>query len=460
MLIVLLVGADIHQVFGQEKLLDRPSILPLRQLENYEFLKDSSKANLFFDPIKFIPLNEKKDRYVSLGGEVKTFYESILNREDEGEGYMLARFMVHADIHLGNRFRIFVQPASGIDLFKEAAASVVDRDELFLLNLFADYKFLQTESTSLTVRLGRQELNYGRGRLVTIREGPNIRHYWEGINILFDNMHWKADAFFTKYGTNKAGVFDNPILDGQETFWGSYWQSKGPILKNNKLDVYYLGFIDDISQFFNVEGKETRHTVGARLYKKLNHWDFDVEAAGQFGTIGNSDIAAFGVFAEVGYTLNVDTPVQKRIGFKADFFTGDRDATDDNVNTFNPMYPRQGYYRGAGALYAANYWDVHPSFMVTVANDFSFLIDWTWYWRVSTEDGLYIGGSGIPLLAPNASQEKYLGNQLDFEFSYQLTAYLSTSVNYSHFYSGGFVEENPTPAEISDFLNLSLLFRF
>ncbi len=445
---------------GQNRPSGRPPIVPIRQLENYEFLKDSSNADLNFDPIKFIPLSDDKSNYVSIGGELRTLYESIINRQDEGEGYLLARFMVHADLHLGPRFRIFIQPASGFEFFKEAPASVVDRDELFLLNLFADYKILNTSEKSLTVRLGRQELNYGRGRLITIREGPNIRHYWEGINLLFENTNWKADAFFTKYGTNRPGVLDNPIWDTEETFWGSYWQSKKSVLGNAKLDFYYLGFIDEVSQFFNVDGKETRHSFGGRIYEKQKHWDYDVEATGQLGSVGSATILAFGFFGEIGYTLNPNAPAKKRLGLKLDYFTGDRDNNDNRANTFNPMYPRQGYYRGAGALYAANYWDIHPSFNVEVAKDISLLVDWTWYWRVSADDGIYIGGSGIPLLAPTESRKKYLGNQLDFEIQYRLNDHLTSSINYAHFYSGGFVEDNPTPAEISDFLNLSLLFRF
>ncbi|WP_350284760.1 alginate export family protein [uncultured Croceitalea sp.] len=447
-------------VYAQEKRGSGQPIIPVRFLENYEYLKDTSQISNALDHLKFIPINDSKTSYLSIGGELKTFYESIKNREDEGEAYLLTRLMVHADIHLGNRLRVFVQPASGFESFREAPPRVIDRDELFLLNAFVDFKILNTEKNTLTTRIGRQELNYGRGRLVTIREGPNVRHYWEGASLLYNTKKWKADAFFTKYGTNDFGVFDNPILDSDETFWGTYWQSKNSMLFDAKLDMYYLGFIDNTSQFFNANGKETRHTIGGRLYKKNNHWDFDIEAAGQFGSIGNSNISAFGFFGEVGYTLDPEAIILKRIGLKADYFTGDQDANDTKVNTFNPMYPRQGYYRGAGALYAANFFDVHPSFIIEKKNDFSFLVDWSWYWRTSTEDGLYIGGSGIPLLAPNGSDKSYLGSQLNFQFIYTINRYVNTTINYSHFYSGGFIKDNPTPMEISDFMNLALQLRF
>lgn len=452
--------ASASKTFAQGKHGGRPPILPVRQLENYEFLKDSTKATEVFDPLKFIPLNKNKTIYISLGGEMKVFYESIHNRQDEGEGYLLTRLMAHADFHVGNRFRVFVQPASGFVTFKEAPPSPVDKDELFLLNFFADYKIINTPSSSLTARVGRQELNYGRGRLITIREGPNVRHYWEGISLLYDDKNWKIDGFFTKYGNNQPGVFDNPVLDSEETFWGSYWQSKKTLFFGSKWDVYYLGFIDDVSQFFNADGKETRHSLGARLYKKIAHWDYDVEFTGQFGSVGNANISAFGLFVETGYTFDPQASVKKRVGLKLDYFTGDRDATDTKINAFNPMYPRQGYYRGAGALYASNYWDIHPSFTLEKTNEFSLLVDWTWYWRASVEDGLYIGGSGIPLLAPTESDKRYLGNQLNFQFTYTFSRYVNASINYAHFYSGGFVEENPTPMEISDFFNLAVHFRF
>ncbi len=448
------------RVRAQENTGEFSPILPIRFLENYGYLQDSLDRKTAFDRLKFMPLNKSKSVYLSTGGEVKVFYESLRNREDEGEGYLLTRLMVHADLHIGDRFRIFVQPASGIESFRTAPPRPIDRDELFLLNLFADYKIVHNTQAVLTARVGRQELNYGSGRLVTIREGPNVRHYWEGVSLLYKDENWKADGFFTKYGTNALGIFDNPVFDGEETFWGTYWQSQKPLLFGAKTEVYYLGFIDKVSQFFNTQGEETRHSIGGRVFMNETHWDLDAELTGQFGKVGEGSIRAFGFFGNIGYTIDSKAAIQKRIGLKVDYFTGDRDATDAKLNTFNPMYPRQGYYRGAGALYAANFWDIHPSFTIKSTNDFLFLVDWTWYWRTASADGIYIGGSGIPLLGPNGSNKKYLGNQLDFLFTYTFNRFLTGTINYSHFFSGGFVKDNPNPGEISDFLNTSLLFRF
>ncbi len=422
---------------AQEKS-DQP-VIPIRFLENYEYLRDSTKAKHFYDPIKYIPLNESGTTYLSLGGETKIFYQSIYNRQDEGEGYMLVRLMLHADLQVGKRFRLFVQPASGSDFFKDAPPSPVDRDELFLLNAFADYDFIAQKDKSLTLRVGRQELNYGSGHLVTIREGPNVRQYWEGAKVSYNKRGLIVDAFATQYGTNEPGAFDNPILDSDETFWGTYVQLEKGILKESKTDLYYLGFNQDRTQFFNASGEETRHSLGFRVYNNANIFDYNVEVTGQFGKAGNRDIQALGIFSDIGYTFDTAKAFQKRIGLKTNYFSGDSDADDDKLNTFNPMYPRQGLYNGAAALYGSNFWYIHPSFTVTYGKEFSFNFNWAWYWRTQKEDGIYVNGSGIPLIAPTDSDKLQLGSQLDFNFKYTFNKYTFINVDYSHFFAQGFI---------------------
>src|SRR6185503_11747130 len=85
-----------------------PSPPPFKQLrydEDYAFLRDqANKANLF-DPIKFIALDSRGDFYLTLGGEIRERYEYYHNSQwglgPQDDGYLLQRFMIHADTHLG-----------------------------------------------------------------------------------------------------------------------------------------------------------------------------------------------------------------------------------------------------------------------------------------------------------------------------------------------------------------------
>ena len=72
-----------------------------------------------------------------------------------------------------------------------------------------------------------------------------------------------------------------------------------------ELDLYWLGVNNAAATFNGTSGREQRHTLGARSKGKIGqtNLDFDVEAAGQFGAVGNGDIAAGMFTAVLGYTL-------------------------------------------------------------------------------------------------------------------------------------------------------------
>lgn|GEM_PF-4703281 len=42
----------------------------------------------------------------------------------------------------------------------------------------------------MTLRLGRQELQYGSGRLLDVREGPSLRLYFDGAKVAYASLHY------------------------------------------------------------------------------------------------------------------------------------------------------------------------------------------------------------------------------------------------------------------------------
>ncbi|MDH5789449.1 MAG: alginate export family protein, partial [Nitrospinota bacterium] len=59
--------------------LSPPSYNSSRYLEDYRYLKDPARRTDFWDPIKYIPLDDAGTVYLSLGGETRQHYESIRN---------------------------------------------------------------------------------------------------------------------------------------------------------------------------------------------------------------------------------------------------------------------------------------------------------------------------------------------------------------------------------------------
>src|SRR5690606_1076666 len=87
----------------------------------------------------------------------------------------------------------------------------IDEDELSIQNLFVDVKAFKNQDKNLVFRVGRQELDYGSGRLISVREGPNVRLSFTGAKLMFEQKDFSVDAFAMMADSINAGVFDNTI---------------------------------------------------------------------------------------------------------------------------------------------------------------------------------------------------------------------------------------------------------
>lgn len=95
------------------------SFKSLRFDENYSFLKKDTAKNDWYKIMKFIPLSSSKNTYMSFGGSVRYqyFYTKNENWGDgpqDNDGYILSRYLFHADFHAGKYFRLFVQTQSSL----------------------------------------------------------------------------------------------------------------------------------------------------------------------------------------------------------------------------------------------------------------------------------------------------------------------------------------------------------
>ncbi len=442
-------------------------IIMLRYFEDYQFLADTTKHIDFLDPIKYISLSKKKpDWYLSIGGDVRFLYEYINNRfegETNGDGYLLHRYMLHSDWHFGNKLRLFVQLGSTLENGRQAGPRPgIDQDELFLHQFFADYSFTPFEGVNSTLRLGRQEVVLGSGRLVTIREGPNTRLSFDGVRWMNRWKKWNVEALYIRPVVNKPGTFDNEIFDDQVSLWGLYANWKAEALSFINFDTFFLGYKNEQSIYHQGTGEEDRYTVGGRVFGNLNNFDFNLEGGYQFGTFkqsaGEGDISSYGVSLDVGRTFK-DLPFSPRLSVKAEYIQGDNDRDDLDLNTTNAFFPNQGYFRGAAPLFPTNFYDIHPELRLNFSKTNYLVIDWTAYWRESVEDGIYLPSS-VPINPLLNGDDRFLGSQIDIETYWQLNRNIYLLAIYSHLFQGDAFENNPSPAEIADFVNIALSYKF
>ncbi len=117
--------------------------------------------------------------------------------------------MLHADLHLGNRLRFFGQLKSGIEIGRIGGSRPSDEDGLDMHQAFMDLAWQSDKKRSAVLRIGRQELAFGSSRLVSMREGPNVRQSFDGLRLSLRAGQWSVDGFATKPVETNRGLFDD-----------------------------------------------------------------------------------------------------------------------------------------------------------------------------------------------------------------------------------------------------------
>ncbi|KAF2514756.1 alginate export family protein [Flavobacterium zhairuonense] len=417
-----------------------PDFKPLRFDENYEVLqKDTVKKN-WYKTMKYMPLSSSGQTYLSFGGEVRYQYFYAKNEKwgddpQDPDGYILNRFLLHADFHSSKYFRAFVQLQSS-NANGRIDPSPVDSNPLEVHQGFIDINLFSERNKQLIFRAGRQELSYGSQRLVAVRDGPNNRQSFDAAKAIFGYNNYHADLFYSHYVVAQDGIFDD-YSNKKRQFWGSYFViNKIPAIKN--IDLYYLGYERANANFDDASGKELRHSVGTRIWGKYKEWRYDAEAVYQFGDVASKDIKAWTVSLNTGYRLST-VVLKPEFGIKVELISGDKTNGDTKLNTFNPLFPRGAYFGLASVIGPSNLVDFHPSISLELAKNIDWVVDYDMFWRYSSEDGIY-GPNTIMIYPGDATDAKEIGKQLESEIIYTPNQYLYFRVEATWFKAGDFLK--------------------
>lgn len=430
----------------------------LRFDENYSYLKDSARNT--YQSFKYLPLDKNGSVYASFGGEARAEYVDF-NNEDWGRlnighnDFLLQRYSLHTDVHLGSRVRVFAQLRSALQDGRKNGPRGIDEDRLNVQNLFVDLIAWQREQKQVLFRLGRQELDYGSGRLISVREGPNARLYLTGAKAMYASARATVDAFVMMADTTYPGAFDNKPTK-QINLWGGYSKIIFPAAGN--LDVYYIGIRRDYSPYEEGTAKELRHTIGGRFWRYGGGFIYNLEGAYQFGSFGNGNISAWTASADLGYMFE-NTKFRPTINLRNDYISGDRRAGDGNLQTFNPIYPKGGYFGFSPQIGPVNLIDIHPYATFDLLKTLRLQLDIVYNWRYSSQDGVY-RPSGVFNRPGASSTQRYIGTAYLAGLTYSLNPFMSFTGGVQYFKTGAFIEDIIPNAKDGLFANARITIKF
>ena len=439
MLPVVLSGQEVKP--GAEIPLQPPAYKMLRFDEDYSCLTNPASHTDWFDLVKYIPLRADDALwYLSFGGELRERFEGNYApnfgiRGAGSDSYLLQRVTLLTDVHLGERVRFFAEGISGVVAGESHAPPPVQQDPIDLQFAFVDVVPYLTDDQSFALRIGRFGMSFGAGRLVATRAAPNIPFRFDGFEALYSAPLWKVTTFLTQ-PVKDSGHID--VEDHSTTFWGLYATHYFGESRSTGLDLYYLGIHNEHVTYASGSGDEHRHSLGAREFGAWGHWDWDAEQVLQVGSFGSDSILAWTAAIDGGYTF--DTTWQPRLGLKTGITTGDHDPKDGQLQTFDALYFKSGYFNDASLIRPQNIVGVHPNLTLKPTRTVTVDGGADWFWRYSRNDAVY-GVPGFVAVSALSNAPSYIGTALDVNVTWQLQRHVTVQASYVHFFTGTYVHE-------------------
>jgi len=292
---------------------------------------------------------------LSSGGEVRERHEYARNPAfgadpQDPPGVSLQRFALYGDWQRPDGWRVFAELHSALESGRAAGPGPTDQNRLELQNAFLDAPLPIAPGVEARIRIGRQEMQFGSARLISVRDGPNVRRTFDGARLLIRSGRWAVDAIAVRPRDDEPGAFDDSTDDAR-ALWGVYATRRLGAGNERGVDVYYLGYRNDDAVFDQGKGSERRHTLGVRYFGSHGPWDWNAEPMVQFGRFGRGDLRAWTIATETGYTWS-DLRWRPRVMLSANIASCDRNPEDAGLGTFDPLFDARNKHTAAHELAA------------------------------------------------------------------------------------------------------------
>lgn len=298
--------------------------------------------------------------------------------------------------------------------------------------------------TPLSVRVGRQELALGSQFLVGVND---VSHSFTGlsfdaVNVAYTTELVALNAFAAKLAETMGDFGENDV-----DLYGLYASYIG--IEDVALDLYWLFVRDDggcVARFVDIDGADM-HTIGLRGAGVMGGFDFDLEAAYQFGDVdgmssacpvgfGEADVDfdALAISAEVGYTFDISWQPRMFAHF-AYFGGGDPDRSlwsNDSTLPFNRLFSNVKY---------SEFLDNYTLFQGALSNVFVYRLGMQALVSEAVElklVGSYFVADEYP--HPKGNADKDLGWEIALYGDYNYSEDLVIRAGYAHFFGSDGLE--------------------
>jgi hypothetical protein len=330
----------------------------------------------------------------------------------------------------------------------------------------------------LTVKVGRQELNFGDQRLVGAAMWLDIPHTFDAVKARYQNTFLGIDLFSADLVYVREDHFEES--NSQDRLSGAYVDLPG--LSKNEVVEFYLfarnvsrGILTDnwslVPAPFRFTAPQDTYTLGVHAKSKAGAytpWDYGIEGIYQFGDrtaifpatplatalkAPRLDQGAWAFILQGGYTWK-ESLWFPRLALIVSCASGDRNSTDTSSQTFMNLLPsNHGLYGAMDLSSLQNIEDYRLSFSVKPSATTSLALDVHQQYLQNTHDYWY-NVAGVPRNTPGAAAgsgkgfginpgySSNLGHEIDAIGGWTVAKGLLLEGGVGHFFRGDYVKES------------------
>jgi Alginate export len=425
---------------AQTDVVPRPEIKLSRADEDWRPLADPALRTEPLDRLKYLQLGDDPDNYLSFGANVRErfvhsdallFGTTGVPRDD----FLLNRAYFHADLNVAGNFQTFIQvehtTATGLKVVGPA-----DVNRLDVRQGFIGYRG-KSGRWSYGIRVGRQEVAFDLERLVSLREGPNVRQAFDAVLATANNGKWDIRVLASHAVQYRPGSFDDRSNPGLGFYAVRVEHQLAP---GRNVSAYVGHLVRRNARLADASGTDERTVFDIRYFQPAGRVQIDVEAMLQLGQIGRERIAAWAIGARALYLI-VPTGVRPKLGLQIDVASGDRRRGDGRAGTFYPLFPNGLYFTQAGYTGYANLIHVKPKITIEPVKHVTALLGAGIQWRQTTADAVYVQPS-IAVPGTAGTRGRYTGSYGQAQLGWQVNTNTKVAAEFVYFAVGDALQQS------------------
>jgi hypothetical protein len=352
-----------------------------------------------------------------------------------GDDYTLlrTRLNVNATITDWLGARVGIQDSR---TFGEEASPTSDEAGVDLHEGYLELRLRSVADVPLMIRVGRQEIRLGAGRLVAERQWSNAGQAFDGLHAVYEAEVWQAHAFIMTVKESTGSIDDDRLVTGLHATCNA--------VEKHTFDAYLYHRRYSDETFTGEKGKtgDLRDaTFGLRGIGKQGGLDYEGEIAYQVGERGKDDVRAWMAVARVGYTVQ-DLAWKPRLGVEYDFASGDEDPSDGVYQGFDDLFGLRHWFLGiADYTGRSNLHDVAIQTNVEPVKDFTLQTDFHWFHLAEAKDAWRASDLSVMRRDASGKSNPNLALELDFVARYKAAKHFDFQTGAAWFFAGPYVED-------------------